>query len=212
MAEPRHRPAGDDYPFLVSLARHLAAAFGLVVLMAGAFWAIGSVGSDDGELVVADSPPAVTEPGTEPGTDSPAPTSGDDPSPTETATGDASPTASPTNSPPDDGASPDEATESPEDQAIPPSEISIQVLDAVLIDGNTSTQEIADQLEEDGYDVVVVNQASKVYDVTTVFYTPGFEDSARQIAAAYGFARVEEKPSNLSSTVRVHLVVGRDRA
>lgn len=208
MADPRHRPPGDN-SFLVSLGRHLAAAAGLVVLMAGAFWAIGSVGDGEGELVVADSPPAATEPGS--GTPAPGTTGESSPPATETETDDASPAASPTASPTDD-VSPDEATGSPDDETIPPSEISIQVLDAVLIDGDTTAQEIADELEADGYDVVVVNQASKVYDVTTVFYTPGFEDSARQIAAAYGFSRVEEKPSNLSSTVRVHLVVGRDRA
>lgn len=208
MADPRNRPPGDD-SFLVSLGRHLAAAAGLVVLMAGAFWAIGSVGDDGGELVVADSPQTATDPAT----GSPAPGTGGETSPpaTETEASDATPSPSPTASPTDDG-SPDEATGSPADEGIPPSEISIQVLDAVLIDGDTTAQEIADELEADGYDVVVVNQASKVYDVTTVFYTAGFEDSARQLAAAYGFTRVEEKPSNLSSTVRVHLVIGRDRA
>ena len=208
MAEPRHRPPGDN-SFLVSLGRHLAAAVGLVVVMAGAFWAIGSLGDDDGELVVAASPPAATA--TAP--DTPASGTTGDASPTAPAdAGEGSPTSSPTATPTGDDASPDDATASPTGEGIPPGEISLQVLDAVLIDGNTAAQEIADELEADGYDVVVVNKASKVYDVTTVFFTPGFEDSARQIAAAYGFTRVEEKPSNLSSTVRVHLVIGRDRS
>lgn len=205
MAESRHRSQRDD-AFLASLGRHVSAALALVVVMAGAFWAIGSVDDADGDLVVADSPPA-TSPTGDPATSPPA-TGSEPAAPSPTGTGDSSP--SPTQTATDDATSEEEPP--PSSGGIPPSEISIQVLDAVLVDGDTAAEELADHLETDGYDVVVVNQASKVYDETTVFYTPGFEDSARQVAGQYGITRVEEKPDNLSDTVRVHLVVGRDRS
>lgn len=202
-------PANDR--FLRSVGQHIAGAVGIVVLMAAAFWGIGAAGSGDGggDLVSADgtSSPTASDPATDPAT----PTDG---APTGTPTGPAT-TGDGTSSPtPTDSATPTDEEPPTEGGAtsIPPGEISIQVLDAVRLDGSTAADEIADQLEADGYDVVVVNDASKVYDVTTVFYTAGFEASARQIAAAYGFAKVEQKPDNLSDTVRVHLVVGRDRA
>ena len=200
-------PANDR--FLRSVGQHIAGAVGIVVLMAAAFWGIGAAdGGDGGDLVSADgtSSPTASDPETDPATPTDGGTSGTPTAPA--SSGDGTPSPSPT-----DSGTPTDAEPPTEDAApIPPGDISIQVLDAVRIDGSTAADEIADQLEADGYDVVVVNDASKVYDVTTVFYTAGFEDSARQVAAAYGFAKVEEKPDNLSDTVRVHLVVGRDRA
>lgn len=203
MAEPRHTPPGDR-SFLLSVGRYAAAALALIVALAGVFWAIGQTSGED-QLVVADGPTGTddpVEPTTASPTDDATSPSPSESEPTEVAT---SPSPTETETP--------TATPSPtETGSIPPSEISVQVLDAVLEDGSTAAQEIADEMEADGYRIVVVNQASKVYDVTTVFYTAGFEDSARQIARTYGFDRVEEKPSNLSDTVRVHLVVGRDRS
>lgn len=214
MADPRHAPPDGD-GFLLSLARHLGAAVALVLVVAGAFWAIGEADGDPDGVVVADgpdegapttgatdgvaSPPAPTPPGD--GTEA----SPDAPTATPTDTG------SPTPTPTDSGTAPD-AEPDTTSGSIPPGEVSIQVLDAVKQDGNTAASDLADRMESDGYNVVVVNPASKVYDVTTVFYSAGHEGAARQVAAAYGLTKVEEKPSNLSDSVWVHVVVGRDRA
>lgn len=86
----------------------------------------------------------------------------------------------------------------------------MQVLDAVIDDGGQTARDVASRLSDDGYRVVATNKAVRRYDVTTVFYTAGNQAKARQIAAVYGFSRVEAQPGNLSESVDVHLVVGAD--
>lgn len=197
---PAQHSGPDDRSFAVSLAQHAGAAVALVLIVAAGFWAVGQI-EPGGEVEVSAGP-------------SPSPTATEEPAeptdlattPTETTTESvASPSPSPTPAP---QPSPTETSA----ERIDPAEVSIQVLDGVLDDGGVAAHAVADELRGDGYNVIVVNQSYRTYDTTTVFFTEGNEPAARQLASDYGFARVEAKPSNLSSSVDIHLVVGKDRA
>lgn len=109
----------------------------------------------------------------------------------------------------------DGGTEATDDQApsIDPAEVSVQVLDAVG-DGGVTASAAADELREAGFDVIVINRASRGYDVTTVFWTDGQGPGGRAVAAALGTteARVTPEEVRLSDSVDVHVVVGTDRS
>jgi len=135
---------------------------------------------------------------TETPTPTPTPTPTLTPSPTPTPTVAETPSAQPSASETDDG-------------RIDPSSVSIQVLDGVRDDDRAAARKVADKLTDAGYRVVVINPASSVYDVTTVLWTQGFEDQALQVQHEFSFAEAREKPSNLSSNVQLHVVVGRDQ-
>ena len=201
MSSARHTPP-DDNSFSRSLLQHLGAALALVLVVAAGFWAIGQVdGGDDDVAVVAE--PSPTE----------EPVAAASPSePTPTAAGTTAPEPTPTATTPEPEPSPEPSPEPTATQELAPAEVSIQVLDAVLDDGGEAAQKVADELEADGYDVVVVNDSFRKYDQTTVFYTDGQQAAAQQLASQYGFAAVEPKPDNLSDSVDIHLVVGADRA
>ena len=199
MPDAKHTPPGDT-SFATSVARHAGAAVALVAVVAAAFWGVGTIrsdASDAGTNVSVDAGPS--EPA------APGDTASPDTSTTDNATEPAATATSTTST----EASPSEDASAGE---IPPGEISIQVLDAVHDPGAVTAHRIADRLKADGYDVLVVNPAGKLYGTTTVMYTPGHEDAARQIAKAYGFAKVTAAVSNLSNSVDVHLVVGSDEA
>lgn len=186
----RHSPPGDR-SFVLSVARHLAGAVALVLGVAAAFWGIGQLrlpeSAGDGPVISTAAPPQA-------------------PGPTATLT--APPATSP---PPPPPASPGPAgTQPPPSPPLAPSSITLQVLDAVLDDDGRATGDLARRLREAGYNVVAQHAAVRRYEVTAVFYTPGFEQAARQVAATFGFQRVEVKPDNLSDTVQVHVVVGAD--
>ena len=108
-----------------------------------------------------------------------------------------------------------EASEAPPAEQVDPAEISIQVLDAIGgAGGSDAANAVADELREAGYNVVVVNQAGRNYEVTTVFWSAGQEAGGRQVAAALGTTEAEQTPAEvqLSDSVDVHVVVGADRA
>ena len=204
MPDAKHTPPGDT-SFAASVAQHVGAAAALIVILAGAFWAVGAIRSDASgtEVSVGANPDAESPSSGQPGTppdETAAASSG-----TTGASPDAeAPTAGATGTP--------SATPSPAAADIPPGEVSIQVLDGVHDAGAVTAHRLADRLDGDGYDVVVVNSAATVYEKTTVLYTPGNEAAARQLASAYGFPEVREKPANLSDSVDVHVVVGTDQA
>ncbi len=161
-------------------------------------------------------PPASEEPGDEPASEEPAPASEEpeppseepEPEPTPTPTPTPSPTPTPT---PEPEPSPEPtATASEDGDRIPNSSISIQILDAVLDDGDQAVDKWRATLRDDGYRVVAKNDAIRKYEKTTVMYTAGFRAQAEQIAKDYGFTEVQEKPDNLSDSVQIHLVVGED--
>jgi hypothetical protein len=174
------------------LGRFLLGAVGLVVGGALLFALIGAVAGDDGDATAAPTTPVATD-------DEPDPTTTPTDAPTDAPTGPAE-TATDTPAP----------TETATDagQAIDPDTVTVQVLDGT--GGTGAASEVAGRLRDAGYRIIAENRAIRVYDATTVFYTEGNEDAARQIAAQFGFSVVEPKPANLSSSVRIHLVVGTD--
>lgn len=173
-------------------------ALALVVGAAVLFALIGLVSEGDPvaspPVVDNTSEPAPTTPeATSPGTDPATEPTATDPT-TQPATED--PTADPT---------------TPAESEIDPGTVSIQVLDAVG-DSDQQHEAVMACLQEAGYGPLIANPAATEYEVTEVFYTPGEDNeaAARQVAATIGRSTVEEKPSNLSDTVPVHVVVGRD--
>ncbi|MEA2516780.1 MAG: LytR cell envelope-related transcriptional attenuator [Actinomycetota bacterium] len=87
-------------------------------------------------------------------------------------------------------------------------DITIQVLN-----GTAATEvddRMADRLSSLGFEVVAVQGSSKQYPQTTVYYSfPDAREAAERLAAKFGWL-VDAKPSNLSSTVDIHVVVGSD--
>ena len=86
--------------------------------------------------------------------------------------------------------------------------ITVQVLNGT---GATEADDrMADRLSSLGYEVVAVQGSSKQYAQTTVFWSfPGAQEAAERLAAKFGWV-ADAKPSNLSSTVDLHVVVGAD--
>jgi outer membrane biosynthesis protein TonB len=148
--------------------------------------AIDAVGKDDTKIPVAGS--SSEAPAQEP-TKEPKPTPTNEPEPEETPEPE-----------------PDE-TDEPDDELIT-EDITVQVLN-----GTASTEaddRMADRLSSLGYEVVSVQGANKEYSETTVFWSfPAAQEAAERLAAKYGWAS-GLKPSNLSSTVDLHVVVGAD--
>lgn len=103
-----------------------------------------------------------------------------------------SPTASPTGSPPAAGGR------------------RVQVLDGA--DSGTRAARAVQQIQNAGYEVVATGRTSRPYERTTVFYQPGNEQTARDLASLIGAADVLVAPANLDSTVPLAIVVGPDYA
>lgn len=86
--------------------------------------------------------------------------------------------------------------------------MTVQVLNGT---GDPSADDrMASQLSELGYEVVSVQGSSKEYQQTTVFwsYTES-QEAAERLAERFDW-QVGPKPSNLSTTVALHVVVGLD--
>lgn len=181
------------------LGQFAVGAFALVVGAAMLFGLIGLVADDGGPIVdpVAGGPTDPTTDPTDPGeptTPTDDPTNGRTTDPTEgpDPTDDPEPTGDPT--------------------ALDPTTIAVQILDAVP-ESTDNHKAVVACLRDAGYTRLIdQHRASRAYEMTTVFYTPGGDnaDMARQVAAVLGVAGVQEKPDNLSDSVPVHVVVGRD--
>ncbi len=227
----KHAEPGDR-SFAISVAKHAGAAVALVLVVALAFWAIGASRGGD-EVAIEPAPTtdagsetATTDDGSTDTTSDPADSTGDDPAadpatgdpdgedPAATASEPAPAASEPAATEPDPEPEPEPAaseTEAPSgNQQFAPANVSIQVLDAVLDDDGAAADAYAARARGDGYRVVAVNKAIRVYTTTTVFYTPGNEAKARQVAAQYGFSAVEPAPDNLNPSVDIHLVIGTD--
>ena len=86
--------------------------------------------------------------------------------------------------------------------------VTVQVLNGTMDAG--AAQNVADRLSDLGYSVVTVEESSRVYNETTVFWsTPGSRKAAIALADHFGWV-AEAKPANLSDTVSFHVVVGAD--
>lgn len=160
-----------------------------IFVLAAVYVAVDVVGKDDTKITPAaetsrtDTTPEVTQ------------------EPVESATPE--PVASKTPEPED--------TKEPKTEDAKPlitEDITIQVLN-----GTASTEAddaMADRLSTAGFDVVAVQGSSKQYTQTTVFWSfPEAQEAAERLADKFGWL-VDIRPSNLSSTVDIHVVVGSD--
>jgi hypothetical protein len=103
-----------------------------------------------------------------------------------------------------------ESTPAQPDTPLVTEGVTVQVLDAT--GRGRAGARMARHLSLLGFDVVVVNNASVVYDRTTVMWSrPADKKAAVALATRFGW-RVEHKPRNLSASVTTHVVVGRDEA
>ncbi|MDX1511274.1 MAG: LytR C-terminal domain-containing protein [Nitriliruptorales bacterium] len=190
MVDPAHSPPGDT-SFRDSLVRNAASAVGLVIVAALVFWGLSAIGNDDGGVVVANPTPTATP--TQAPTGAPTPTVAPSPTPTPTPT--PSPTPTPT------------VTATPEPPVTNPS---IQLIDAVLDDDGAAFNRVKSQLQAAGWTIRFETSSFRVHDETKIWFTPGNESVANEIRADLGFGIVEPAPSNVSASVNVHVVVGKD--
>jgi hypothetical protein len=96
----------------------------------------------------------------------------------------------------------------PSPELQPASETTVQVLDGV--NDPERLDDVVATLRALGYEVVATNPAARNYDVTTVLYSQGHEAEAEALRTRdprFAELAVNE---NLSETVDVHVVVGRD--
>lgn len=183
----------------------LGAAVGIVLGATLLFALLGMLRGDDAspEIAAEPSPAATSE----------APV--EEPSPDDEVVAEPTdePTQEPSAEPTEPSPEPSESEVSPAAE-VDPAEVSIQVLDAVGgDDGSAAARAVADELRAAGYDVVVVNRASRSYETTTVFWSSGQEAGGRQVAAALDTSEAEPTPAEvqLSDAVDVHVVVGADQ-
>lgn len=122
------------------------------------------------------------------------------PSPTESAEGLPEPVITPT---PSEEPTPDD------DEPVDFEGVTAQVLNAT--GGVTGAgQEMADRLARMGFDIIAIDTALGEIDVTTIYWTAS---SGRPIAEALASKNgwiAAKKPDNLSSSVEIHVLVGKD--
>jgi hypothetical protein len=185
-----------------SAFRAIALGAGFVVLVAAVFAGVGAWQDRDAE---PDGPVAAPEPvPVVPPVPTPEP-DGDDED-------DAGPEA------PDGG---DEADETPAEPTPPPttgpspSDISVQLLNGIGPDGAAGIARVRAILVDAGFRIAA-SRDGRAYDVTTIFYTVGFEAEARLVGQTLGVTAINVMTDlpperRLSSAVMVHIVVGADR-
>lgn len=172
-------------------------AVGFVVVVAALF---AGVGAWQDREVTAGPPPAEPAP-------APAPVP-------EPAPEDSDPDGADTD---DDGTAPDGADTEPEPSPPAtgprPQDVTVQLLNGA---GDTNAVAgVRSLLTEAGFRIAASNPG-RAYDVTTVFYTVGFEAEGRLVASVLAteavFPMTDLPPERrLSAGVMVHVVVGADR-
>jgi hypothetical protein len=86
--------------------------------------------------------------------------------------------------------------------------VTVQVLNGTGDSG--ADDRMASRLGALGYEVVAIEGSSRQYPRTTVFWSfPQAQKAAEALAQRFGWV-AQPKPSNLSSTVDLHVVVGTD--
>ena len=180
--------AGKKGPFYRSLVGWFLPWLLIAGVVAAAVWVlVMTLGGDE----TTDPTPAADE-------SSPAAT----PTPTETEVAVATPTPVESETP-----EPDE-TRSDKPKPLITEGINVQVLNSTP---DTSVDDaMADRLTGLGFTIEAIDDASRVYERTVVFWSyPEAEKAAKRLAARFGWD-VETKPENLSDTVALHVVVGLD--
>lgn len=187
-----------------SAVRVLGTGVGFVVLVAALFAGVGAWQDRDttpDETVAAPEP--APEPAPAPQPDPDAPDEGaDDDADADDADGDT----------PDDADAP---AEPPVTVGPRPADVTVQLLNGIGQDGSAAITRVRTTLTEAGFRISATN-AGRPYDVTTIFFSVGFEDEGRLVASALGvdqvFVMTDLPPERrLSATVMVHVVVGADR-
>jgi hypothetical protein len=151
---------------------------------------VNAIGGEEVAPSAADSSPAST------------PSAEASPSPTETAIVRASPkpTASKRPKP--------KPTKPPQEVALITDGINIQVLNGTA---DTSADDaLADRLAALGFRIEAIDDSSRAYGQTTVFWSYAeAQKAAEALASRMGWI-ARPKPENLSATVALHVVVGDD--
>ena len=180
-----------------SAARVVATGVGFVVLTAALFAGVGAW--QDRDTTPGDAA-APVEPAPDP---APAPAP---PDPTDDADGDATDA---------DGDDADGEDDTPATQGPRPADVTVQLLNGIGADGSAGVARVRTTLTDAGFRISASNPG-RPYDVTTVFYTVGFEAQGRLVASTLGVSQVfvmtDLPPERrLSPSVMVHVVVGADR-
>lgn len=182
---------GDQGPFYRSLLGWFLPWFLIALVVGVAIWfLVNAIGGEELQPSVADR--------------SPSPTRSAEPSPSETELVLATPEPTESKAP---KPKPTRSKE-PKDVALITEGINIQVLNGT---GDTSADDaVADRLTGLGYRIEAIDDSSKAYARTTVFWSyPEAQTAAERLAARMGWL-VQPKPDNLSDTVALHVVVGED--
>ena len=164
----------------------IAAVFATVV-----WFAVDALGGDSTE-----EPPKVAS-----AAGTPSPDESEPPTPKK------SPSPSPKEEPKDDDPFEPDSEKDPDVKLITEG-ITIQVLNGTA--SSLAGTDMSNELTDLGFQVVVVNDASKAYPATTVFWsTDAAREAAEALAERFGWV-AEEKPGNLTDSVSLHVVVGED--
>lgn len=133
---------------------------------------------------------------------SPSPSPSAEPSPTETELVLATPKATASKTPKP------KASKEPKDVALITEGINVQVLNGTA--DTLADDEVAETLTGLGFSVEAIDDSSKGYAQTTVFWSyPEAQTAAERLATRMGWL-AQPKPENLSDTVALHVVVGED--
>jgi len=162
------------------------------VFAVGVWFAVDAMGGD-----AAEEPPKVAS-----GATTPTPEAK-----TKTATPKPKPSPSPKAESTPEGDSPFDA-DPDENVELITEGITIQVLNGTA--SSLAGTDMSNELTDLGFQVVVVNEASKAYEMTTVFWsTDASQKAAEALADRFGWV-AEAKPGNLTDSVSLHVVVGED--
>jgi len=96
-----------------------------------------------------------------------------------------------------------------------PSGVSVQLLNGIGSDGAAGVARVRTVLTDAGFRIAA-SRDGRPYDVTTIFYTVGFEAEARLVGQTLGVTAINVMTDlpperRLSPSVMVHVVVGADR-
>ena len=186
-----------------SAVRVLGVGVGFVVLVAALFAGVGAWQDRD---VTAATSPAEPAPAPAP---PPAPTP--EPGDTDGDDGDG-------DGDDQDGDAPDEPDDAPEPPAadgLRPKDVTVQILNGIGADGGAAVTRTRTTLGDAGF-VIRATSNARAYDVTTIFYTDGYEAEARLVGSVLGVNAINAMSTlpadrRLSTSVMVHVVLGADR-
>jgi hypothetical protein len=182
--------------------RALGLGIGFVVVVAAVFAGVGAWQDRPPGSPEPVAAPAPTPTPTPPPAAAPEPEDGDDDADT-----------------PDEADDADEVDEAPVDPPAVsgprPADVSVQLLNGIGADGSTGVARVRTTLTEAGFRIAATRDA-RAYDITTIFYTVGFEAEARLVGQVLGVSAIRPMTDlpperRLSSSVMVHVVVGSDR-